>query len=309
MESLVLTLAGKRIGIQLDEPVQQAAVLIRRYIQGFEGGEGPLDAELLVTTSKGFRSRDSSVQLPFPLEQRLHVEQAIRRIGEDAPAKDGLPLNPDVVAAWVMGGVLLFDPGSRLGRMYLPEAEPWRFQPLYRLLWMYLAQVLAEDGSCFVHGVALARHQEACLFLGESGSGKTTLARTVKTLDVISDDGPVLLRRNGSFCVLASPYTQYRGNHAWKVGPPDRDAALRAVYFLGRDETHRLQPLSPVESLTRMLFRFVHFFDYLSIRAREDLFGRIHDLCTSVPAHAVCFSREPDVVRLTAWMEGSNHGG
>jgi len=87
---------------------------------------------------------------------------------------ENLVLNERTTCIAYLGGLLVYSPDSSSGQIFLPKKSPHPFRSLYRLLWVFFAQVLGERGSCFLHAAALVRDGKGYVFLGESGAGKST---------------------------------------------------------------------------------------------------------------------------------------
>ena len=311
MESLVLDIAEVRIGVRLCGEAEKGAALCRHYFRGFESGKDAVDAELLVVTPE--RPEDAGEPVkgspPLTAERRLPIEEAVEWIGERALNDPAFPLSEGTVAACGLGGVLLFDGESGgAGRMFLLSPGRRRFQPLYRLLWMYAAQDLGERGIGLVHGAALAHEGRGFLFLGDSGAGKSTLARNAPGFDVLSDDSPALFRGREAFRIAATPFCQAHMEEGFSPGAHAIAADLEGLYFLERDGTGLIDPVPPVDALSRILQRSVHFFAFLSPRARAGLFDLIHDLCRRVPVFSARFSGEQEMTRFMAAKERRDHG-
>ena len=310
MEPLVLNIAGARIGIRLCGEAEKGADLCRHYFRGFEAGKGRMDAEVIVLAPRRTGGADDSRRnvLPLSAEQRIPLEQAEEWIGEKVLSDSTFPLSDATIAAWGLGGVLLFNAESGMGRLFLLSSGRRRFQPLYRLLWMYAAQVLGERGIGLLHGAALASEGRGFLFLGDSGAGKSTLARNASGFDVLSDDSPALFRDRGACRIAATPFCQAHMKAGFAPGAQAMAADLQGLYFLDRDESGSVDPVPPVKALSRILERSVHFFGFLPPRARAGLFDLLHDLCRRMPVFSLRFSGEQEMIRFMAAKERRDHG-
>ena len=165
-------------------------------------------------------------------------------------------ISESFIASYCLGGLLLFDPETSNGCVIL-QNEPGCFRPIYRLCWMYLAQVLGERKACFIHSAALVKEGKGYLFIGESGAGKSTLAGLCDGSIVFSDDRPVFCERNGIYHVYPSPYRQtslLKG----QGGISGLCATAAGFYFIFKDDQTYLN-ISSIEAIPDITNRHILF--------------------------------------------------
>ncbi len=197
-------------------------------------------------------------------------------------------------------GRLLFDPLASRCRITLLEPALQCLSALHELLWIALAQLLAERGSCFLHAAALARETEAYLFLGDSGAGKSTVARNSPGCSVLSDDAPLFYADGEGYRVFPSPYHQLGpGNGPKPAAHPD-PIRPRALFFLVQSNETRVRVLKRSQALSGLLLRNIHHFRHLSPRSRRSLFDLFHRACDELCSYELYFREHDDAWRLAA---------
>jgi len=294
---LTVKLASIAIEIDFFGNAEKAMPLCEKYFEGFLHPDQERGSRVEIRVLKRPKNRLSpweKVERPI-FEQLLPTQDVVTWLRESPEYPEDFLLNEKAICSYCLGGLLLFDPGTAGGRIYLLNQGASCFRPLYRLLWMYFAQVLGEKGGCFVHAAAIVRDGEGHLFIGDSGSGKSTLARNCTGCTVLSDDGPILVRENGECLVFPSPYHQ--------MGPgedPDKDiiqinGMLKGIYFLIKDNQLLLEDVSREEALLMILNRFIHFFPYLSKQAKTGIFDLFFEVCYKIPSYNLYFKKDQDV--------------
>ena len=228
-------------------------------------------------------------------EQQLISKEVFAWLSRSPDYQEDFPENEATIASSCLDGLLLFDPDTAAGRIYLLNEGIACFRPLHRLLWMYLAQVLGEKKACFMHGAALVKGRKGYLFLGDSGAGKSSLSKISDGAVVLSDDSPILSRRNGDYQVFSSPYHQMDPSEGLDKEAIGRSARLEGLYFLFKDERLYLDGVSRKEAVSMILKRHILFFPYLSGRAKSALFDLIIEMCHRVPIRNLHFCLDQDV--------------
>jgi hypothetical protein len=297
---LTVKLASIAIEIEFFGNAEKALPLCTKYFEGFlHPGHAP-DARVEIRVLKRPKNRLSpweKAERPV-FEQLLPTREVVTWLRESPECTEDLPLNEKAICSCCLGGLLLFDPDTAGGRVYLLNQGPSCFRPLYRLLWMYFAQVLGEKGGCFVHAAAIVREGEGHLFMGDSGSGKSTLARHCTGCTVLSDDGPILFRENGECLVFPSPYHQMSQGEG-----PERDivqihGTLKGIYFLIKDNQSLLERVSGERTLLMILNRYIHFFPYLSKQAKKAIFDIFFEVCYKIHSYNFYFKQDQDILSV-----------
>jgi len=285
-----LDIAGFSIGIEVSAETRSALMFCESYFQGFAGcGKMP------AATVKIIRHPLTGTTGPSDchhMEHRITAGQLKRCLGNTFTVAD------DAICAACLGGLLAYNPATRSARLFLCGPDPTRYAPLFRLLWMFLAQTLGELGCFFVHAAPVAGRNCGYLFCGDSGQGKTTLAANAESGRVLADDGPVVARDAGTgFRLHASPYHQQRLRGKHRPCPSgSSSASLNAIYFLDKEGRCPTGRLAPAESVPVMLQRFVHFWGYLSPAARLLAFDLFREACYILPVKHLTLPLGVDVL-------------
>ena len=279
------------------DQAKRAIPLCREYFRGFLRPPEIVDAEIRVSilknTNGSFLTSEKGGDSHF--EQRLISRDVFAWLSRSPDYQEDFPENETTIASSCLDGLLLFDPDTAAGRIYLLNEGPECFRPLHRLLWMYFAQVLGEKKACFMHGAALVKDKKGFLFLGDSGAGKSTLARVTEGAIVFSDDSPILSRRNRDYQVYSSPYHQMDPSKGLNKEAIGRSARVESLYFLFKDERLYLDEVSREEAVSRIIKRYILFFQYLSGRAKSALFDLVLGLCHRLSIHNLHFCLDQDV--------------
>ena len=293
---LTVGMANTVIGIDLFGEAERALPLCMAYFKDFIDPERKEDATIKITIleNPGKNPPIKKTGRKPVVEQRLSTEDVKRWLETIPGYSNDFPMTETTISSYCLGGLLLFNPETSDGSILLREG-PRCIQPTYRLLWMYLAQVLGERKGCFIHSAALARDGKGYLFLGESGAGKSTLAKLYGGSGVFSDDCPVLCECQDEYLVFPSPYRQ-----AGFLEGSDRDvtgtnAQLEGFYFLCKDDRTYLEDISKQEAISLIINRHLFFFQYLSNRARSHLFGIFCDLCDKMSPYKLHFCLDEDI--------------
>ncbi len=294
---LAIHIAGIAVKMTFLGQAKRAIPLCREYFRGFLRPAEIADAELRVSILKnsnrfspgGGKGGDSN------FEQQLISREVFAWLSRSSGYQNDFPENEATITSSCLDGLLLFDPDTAAGRIYLLNEGPECFRPLHRLLWMYLAQVLGERKACFIHSAALVKDGKGYLFLGDSGSGKSSLSRISDGAVVLSDDSPVLSKENGDYQVFSSPYHQMDPSMGLNEEAIEGSARVEGLYFLIKDERLYLEGISRKEAVSMILKRFILFFPYLSGRAKSTLFDLVLELCHRLPIHRLHFCLNQDV--------------
>jgi len=304
---LAIRIADTTISITFLGEAERAVPLCEQYFRGFLHPAEIADAEIKVSILKnanGYSTRGGKAGNPH-FEQQLISREVFAWLSRSPDYEEGFPENEATIASSCLDGLLLFDPDTAAGRIYLLNEGPECFRPLHRLLWMYLAQVLGERNACFMHSAALVKEGKGYLFLGDSGAGKSSLSKISDGAVVLSDDSPILGKRNGDALVFPSPFHQLNPSKGLDKEAIGVSARVEGLYFLSKDEKLYLDGVSRKEAVSMILKRYILFFPYLSGRAKSALFDLILELCHRLPIHNLHFCLDQDVWGLI----GDPHAG
>ena len=294
---LVIHIANITVKMTFIGQAKMAVPFCREYFRGFLCATKMVDAEIKVNILKntnGFLSSGKK-EGDSGFEQQLNSKEVFAWLSGSPDFQEDFPENETTIASSCLDGLLLFDPDTAAGRIYLLNEGPECFRPLHRLLWMYLAQVLGEKKACFMHCAALVKDGKGYLFLGDSGAGKSSLTKISDGAIVLSDDSPILSRRNGNYQVFSSPYHQMDTSKSLNKEAMGVSARVEGLFFLFKDEKLFLDGVSRREAVSRIIKRSILFFPYLSGRAKSAIFDLILELCHRLTIHDLHFCLDQDV--------------
>ena len=293
---LSLSLANTNITITLLDQAREGAQLCNHFFRDFLHQDLPEAARVKVNAlGKGNNGFPSKARDRRVFEELLPAKEVFPWLRDTLKHTGDFPIHKKIIYSFCLGGLLLFDPETAKGHIYLLRQGPRRFQPLHRIFWMYFAQVLGEHHRCFVHCAALVRDREAALFFGDSGAGKSTLAGNSNGSLVYSDDSPVFSRHNGEYHVFPSPYHQLDPSEGLKKEVIGQSARIKGLYFLTRDERLHLERISRKRTISMIIKRYIHFFPYLSPDAKSALFDLFLEVCHTLPAYHFHIDQVQDV--------------
>lgn len=123
-----------------------------------------------------------------------------------------------------------------------PEAE----QNFHRAL--YFFELLAQ-GGLLLHAAGVVRQGTACIFPGVSGAGKSTIVRLAANMPILNDElCAVHWAEHAPVCAFGTPFF---GD--WNRPGERLVTQLKGLYFPVKDLKNCLTPLSPHETVTRLL--------------------------------------------------------
>lgn len=217
--------------------------------------------------------------------------------GEELPPR-GAPLQPILtdgeITLWVAetpGKIstgnssfsLSLDLEKRRGKVWLSQPRQW--QNVLRIVYFHL---LLEGQGLLLHASALAESGQAFVFPGPSGAGKTSIVQQSPGRLVLTDEIAAVEAAGNGHPPLAHG-TPFFGD--WGQPGENVTAPLRGFYFPVQDRENRLVPLTPAETLTRLLPCVC------SYTTRKDLLQKLFDtsirLTERIPGFALHFRPEP----------------
>jgi hypothetical protein len=143
---------------------------------------------------------------------------------------------------------------------------------------------LLENKGLLLHASGLVQGNRAFVFPGVSDAGKTTIVRHSSGMGVLSDE-VVAVRLNGNRKGPMAYGTPFYGD--WGRPGEEINAPIKGLYFPVKSTENRLQSLSPVETLARLL---PCIFSYTAFPARlKKLFDYGAQLASSLPGFAFYF--------------------
>ena len=294
---LTVGLADTIVGINLLGQAERAMPLCREIFKEFLYPKRDAEPELKVIILNNQNKTPPIVQQTGRkrvTEERLLTNDVMVWLDKIHWNSNDFRISESFIASYCLGGLLLFDPETSNGCVIL-QNEPGCFRPIYRLCWMYLAQVLGERKACFIHSAALVKEGKGYLFIGESGAGKSTLAGLCDGSIVFSDDRPVFCERNGIYHVYPSPYRQTSLLKGQGGNVSGLCATAAGFYFIFKDDQTYLRNISSIEAIPDITNRHILFFKHLSIRARSNLFELLFEACHKIPMYKLYFCLDQDI--------------
>ena len=299
---LQIELAGTRISIDFSGQAEEAFPLCNALFRGFfhQGQRSHARVGVSILENAG-NSSLGRLNLRKPVfEQTVCTKDVAAWLGNIPGHENGFCINEKTICSFCLNGLLLFDPDTWAGRIYLLKKGPKRFMPLYRLFWIYFAQVLGERQRCFVHAAALVKDEKGYLFLGDSGAGKSTLSKTCRDCHVFSDDSPIFGKKDGEYHVFPSPFQQMDPLGASNEEVSGMSAQVKGLYFIKKDDRLYLEDMPKKKAISMIINRHIHFFSYLSIQARVAIFDLFHKACNNIPVCDLHFTQNGDGLQFVA---------
>jgi hypothetical protein len=291
---VTLNLAGTYITINFIGEAARAMPMCRIFFRDFLHQDLSKDADVTVRILKHPIGRNPDIEQLVPARE---IAAWLQQLPENM--KD-FELNEKTTCSSYLDGLLLFNPLDISGRIYLLKSGSDCLGPLYRLFWIYFAQVLGEKKACFMHAAGLVKNQKGYLFLGDSGAGKSTLARKCSDCGVLSDDSPIFRKINNKYHIFPSPYHQMNPSNGLIKKGINTDPEVKNFYFLQKDERLFLEKVPKKKAFAMILQRHVLFFPHLSTRAKSILFDIFFEACDILPAYFINFYRCEDVLSTIA---------
>jgi hypothetical protein len=186
-----------------------------------------------------------------------------------------------------------FGEGEVVGELGAGVSPEQGVYPLRDIDIVLYANWLAGYGDVILHAAGVAIDGRGYCFTGDSGAGKSTLAATLSSapsVTVLGEDQVILRRLEGRFWIYGTPWHENPARCS-PLGAP-----LEKLFFLQRGGDHGVQPLGPVEGVTRLLQ--TAFIPYYRRDAVSGILDNLSALATQVPFHALSFQLGADVMRL-----------
>lgn len=258
-------------------------------VDNFPGGQFPHKDLVSLLEYLGEGTERFSIAVGQAVSEKMRPPRKARRI----PGPDGEPGN-----YWVEENqeeIKLWIPriGLRL-RLLLPflkgevtlaggatSMNPEQGRNVLKLLYFF---GFLENEGLMLHASGLVRQDRAYVFPGVSAAGKTTVVRHSPGMPVLSDE-VVAVRsggRNEVPVAFGTPFSGGWGRPGEKISAP-----IQGLYFPVKSTANRLEPLTPQETLTRLL---PCIFSYTIFPARlEKLFDYGFRLVSQVPGFSFYF--------------------
>jgi hypothetical protein len=190
--------------------------------------------------------------------------------------------------------VAVFNDDHNRGRIYNPNEEWFRRGGLHALTLfpsdqILLARLLPDRHACFLHAAGMAVNGQGLLFVGHSEAGKSTMVTMLRENGEILCDDRVIVRRWPE---------GFRVHGSWSHGDVPQvsaaDAPLRAILFLEKAGTNRLERLEDRKEIVR---RLPFFLIKPAVTADwwEKTLGLVEKMAREVPVYRLRFDRSGGV--------------
>jgi hypothetical protein len=159
-------------------------------------------------------------------------------------------------------------------------SNPVRY-PLDQVILMYYLS--RREGALF-HAAGIGISNNGYIFAGRSGAGKTTISRQLiaeNYYGLLSDDRVVVRKIDNNFSVFGTPWPGEGGIALNKNVP------LSGIFFLSHDHSNRIEELSPMEAMERLLpVVSIPWYDAITMNR---ILSFCEDLISSIPAYTLNF--------------------
>lgn len=294
---MTVSLAGTNITLNFTDQLKTIRSFCEYFFRGFIRTDlkGTVEVRLSALTETGQDLPAGTLIRNQPLERLLPPGEVKAWLDRSPGYTGSFPVNETTLCSLSREGLLLYNPETSDGHIYFFKPARDSLHSFHRLLWIYFAQVLGEKGGCFLHAAALAKGKKGTLFLGDSGAGKSTIAGLCPEWTVFSDDGPIFFKRNDEYMVYPSPYQQIDLLRGLNKETIHMEARVMGLYFLIKDRRPFLETLLKKDAFSMILNRHIHFFPFLSVRAKITLFDLFFRVCDIIPLYNLHFTKNRGV--------------
>lgn len=298
--TLTIKIGGRVISIYFkdgsDSIIPFCRSIFRQFIVEGETAERELEVCLLPGGGKELFGvpEDRAKHIEFALTG----EQLTEWIDKKGKPGDGIRINNESIGIQSLSGLLIFTPENTCGKIYLPGKDRHPYRSLYRLFWIYFAQVLGEAGGCFLHAASMAKEGKGFVFIGGSGAGKSTLARLTNQGEVLSDEAPIVSEYGKEPRVFPSPYHQMDIEHSFGKPLVMTGVPIESICFIVRDDDTFIEPVSRRDAVAMLMARSIIFFSYVSSGARAKIFDLFHRTCHKLPINCLHYAMKTDVWKV-----------
>jgi len=144
---------------------------------------------------------------------------------------------------------------------------------------------LLRHGGFLAHAAGLAKRARGFIFAGRSESGKTTAARRMRDFEILSDELVAVRKVDEEFRLFSTPF---RGEFTGRIENVNFPA--KAVFFLTKNKTTRMQAFNKLDSLLRLL-ECVFFF-CSDFESNRKILKLVREFCYAVPGYSLNIENE-----------------
>jgi len=295
MKQMILVIAGTFVAIEMDEAIAFFLTPLKDFFRGFLKQRGK-EAIPVTISYNHFVTLRKFKAFPIGLSQEKDREtlRILHHVEKLYPFSD----KPLLIG--FLNGVLVYNLHSQKGHIYLFRSKGKNFilGSLHKLLFLFIAIVMAEQNKLMIHGAGVSIKSEGCLFLGASGAGKSTVAGYVERDNVLSDDAPAITKDGGLFKIHASPFSQVNLFENKSANHHRKEAPLTKLIFLNQANHTDLNRRDKRSALAELLRNHIHGFDIMDRDLKASVFHFCCDLCGSVPAFDLYFQKNNQFLSL-----------
>lgn len=295
MKEMILVIAGTSVAIQMDEAIAFFLTPLQDFFRGFLKREGGKTIQVTISYNH-FVTLRKFTAVPIRLQQKKDREtlRILHHVERHYPFSDA----PLLIG--FLNGVLAYNPHSQKGHIYLFRSKGKNFilGSLHKLLFLFIAIILAEQNKLMIHGAGVNIKSEGCLFLGASGAGKSTVAGYAESDNVLSDDAPAITKDGELFKIHASPFSQVNLFEHKSANHHRKEAFLTKLIFLNQANHTALKHRDKGSALAELLRNHIHGFDIMGRDLKASVFHFCCELSGAVPAFDLYFQKNDQFLCL-----------
>ena len=295
MKKMILVIAGTSVTIHMDEAIAFFLTPLKEFFRGFLKQRGNKTIQVTLSYNHFVTLRKFK---DFPIQLSQKKDRGTLRILHHVERH--YPFSDKPLLIGFLNGVLAYNVHSQKGHIYLFRSKGKNFilGSLHKLLFLFMAIVMAEQNKLMVHGAGLRIMSEGRLFIGGSGAGKSTVAGYAERENVLSDDAPVITKDCGLFKIHASPFSQVNLFESKAAHHHRKEAPLTKLIFLNQATHADLKRRDKRAALAELLRNHIHGLDLMDRDLKASVFHFCCDLCGSVPAFDLYFQKNNQFLSL-----------
>jgi hypothetical protein len=253
-------------------------------IANIEPHPGVHRIQALPAGEAGGVSESFAIQVDWVMQEEISPpEQCIETVS-NAGSRSWVAEDRDEVRFWTEDLALNLDLVNHRGHLSIANGMGWH--NALRVLYFY--SYLKNQGV-LLHASGILHCGKALVFPGLSGAGKTTIVRHSPGKTILSDEvvGVGLNPQGVGPIACGTPFIGDWGGVGTEVAAP-----LQGLFFPAQSQENRLEPLTPSETLARLLPCIITYTTFLP-RQRQlvELAGR---LAQASPGFLLHFRPEQD---------------
>src|SRR5574340_208731 len=164
MKKIIIVIAGTSVAICVDEATAFFLTPLQDFFQGFIKQRGDNRTIQVTLSYNHFEALRKFKNLP----QRLSQKKDGQTLKIISLVKAQYPCSEETLLIGFLNGVLAYNVLSQRGHIYLFRSKGKNFiiGSLHKLLFLFIAIIMAEQEKLLIHGAGLRVRADGCLFLG-----------------------------------------------------------------------------------------------------------------------------------------------